>query len=143
TQTDVRRYPIEDVPLDQTPVEARPDVITYTGAPLTQEVAISGWPSLELLASSDCDDTEWHVKITDVGPHGRSVMVARGCRRASYRDPPRQPGPLMPGRVTRMVVELWPIQHCFRPGHRIRVSITSSDFPWFARSLNRFGPLKD
>ena len=40
-------------------------------------------------------------------------------------------------------VELWPVHHVFRPGHRVRVTITSSDFPWFARNLNRFGPLKD
>jgi putative CocE/NonD family hydrolase len=143
SQIDVRRYPIEDPPLDQSAVEQRLDVLTYTSAPLTQEVAISGWPSLELLASSNCDDTEWHVKITDVGPDGRSLKVAQGCLRASYRDSLERPEPLTPGEVTPMVVEIWPIQHCFRPGHRIRVSITSSDFPWFARSLNQFGPLKD
>lgn len=143
TQTDVKRYPIEDVPLDQTAVEARNDVLTYTSEPLTLPVVISGWPVLELLASSDCDDTEWHVKITDVGPDGRSLKVAQGCLRASYRDSQEHPAPLVPGEVTKMAVEIWPIQHCFLPGHRIRVSITSSDFPWFARSMNQFGPLKD
>jgi putative CocE/NonD family hydrolase len=143
TQTDVKRYPIEDVPLDQTAVEARSDVLTYTSEPLTLPVVISGWPVLELQASSDCDDTEWHVKITDVGPDGRSLKVCQGCLRASYRDSLEQPAPLVPGEVTKMAVELWPIQHCFLPGHRIRVSITSSDFPWFARSMNQFGPLKD
>lgn len=143
TQMDVRRYPIEDVPLDQSPVEARADVITYTSAPLTEAVTISGWPSLELLASSDCDDTEWHVKITDVQPDGRSLKVAQGCLRASHRDSLEHPTPLTPGQVTPMRVEIWPIHHCFRPGHQIRVSITSSDFPWFARSLNQFGPIKD
>jgi putative CocE/NonD family hydrolase len=143
TQTDVRRYPIEDVPLDQSAVEQRPDVLTYTSAPLTKELAISGWPSLELMASSDCDDTEWHVKITDVGPDGRSLKVAQGCLRASYRTSLEQPEPLTPGEVTLNRVEIWPIQHCFLPGHRIRVSVTSSDFPWFARSLNQFGPIKN
>ena len=66
TQIDVRKYPIEDVPLDQTEVEARPDVITYTSEPLTEELVISGWPHLELYAASDWDDTDWHVKLTDV-----------------------------------------------------------------------------
>lgn len=143
TQTDVKRYPIEDVPLDQTAVEARGDVLTYTGEVLSETVTISGWPVLELQASSDCNDTEWHVKITDVGPDGRSLKVCQGCLRASYRNSQEHPEPLEPGVVTVMAVELWPIQHAFLPGHRIRVSITSSDFPWFARSMNQFGPLKD
>jgi predicted acyl esterase len=51
--------------------------------------------------------------------------------------------PLTPGAPHRFRVELWPVHHTFLPGHRIRVTITSSDFPWFARSLNQFGPIKD
>jgi putative CocE/NonD family hydrolase len=142
TQLDVKQYPIEDVPLDQTAVEARPDVIVYTSAPLTEEFVISGWAHLELFASSDCDDTDWHVKLTDVHPDGRSLKVCQGCRRASYRDSLTDPSPLIPGQVHRFDVELWPVHHAFLPGHRVRVTITSSDFPWFARNLNHFGPLK-
>ena len=142
TQLDVRQYPIEDVPLDQTAVEARPDVIAYTSAPLTDEFVVSGWPHLEFFASSDCDDTDWHVKLTDVDPDGRSLKVCQGCRRASYRDSLTDPTPLTPGAVHRFDVELWPVHHAFLPGHRVRVTITSSDFPWFARNLNRFGSLK-
>jgi len=143
TQINVELYPVEDVPLDQTPVEARPDVLTWTSAPLEEELVVSGWPHLELFASSDCDDTEWHVKLTDVGPDGRSLKVCQGCLRASYRDSLEHPSPLTPGEVHRFDVELWPVHHAFLPGHRVRVSVTSSDFPWFARNLNRFGSLKD
>jgi putative CocE/NonD family hydrolase len=143
TQIDVELYPVQDVPLDQTAVEARADVLTWTSAPLTEEVVVSGWPHLELFASSDCDDTEWHVKLTDVGPDGRSMKVCQGCLRASYRDSLEHPSPLTPGEIHRFLVELWPVHHAFLPGHRIRVSVTSSDFPWFARSLNQFGSLKD
>ena len=143
TQINVERYPIEDVPLDQTAVEARPDVLTWTSEPLTEELVVSGWPKLELFAASDGDDTEWHVKLTDVWPDGRSLKVCQGCLRASYRDSLEHPTPLEPGAVGRFNVELWPVHHAFLPGHRVRVSVTSSDFPWFARSLNRFGPLKD
>lgn len=142
TQMDVRRYPLDDVPLDQSAVEARTDVIVYTSEPLTEELVISGWPHLELFASCDCDDTDWHVKLTDVQPDGRSLKVTQGCLRASYRDSIRQPTPLTPGEVYRFDVELWPTHHAFLPGHRVRVSITSSDFPWFARGMNRFGPIK-
>ncbi|HEU5423066.1 MAG TPA: CocE/NonD family hydrolase [Nitrolancea sp.] len=142
TQLDVLKYPFEDPPLDQSAVEARTDVLVYTSEPLTETLVISGWPHLELFASSDGDDTEWHVKLTDVTPEGRSLKVTQGCLRASYRDSLAEPEPLTPDEVTRFDVELWPTHHAFLPGHRLRVTITSSDFPWFARSLNRFGPLK-
>ena len=141
TQMDVRRYPSEDVPLDQTAVETRPDVITYTSDVLTEELAISGWAHLELFASCDCDDTDWHIKITDVDPNGRSLKVTQGCLRASYRDSLQTPTPLTPGETHQFDVEMWPTHHAFLPGHRIRVTITSSDFPWFARGMNRFGPI--
>jgi putative CocE/NonD family hydrolase len=143
TRLDVKRYPIEDVPIVMNEIEQRPDVITYTSAPLAQPLTVSGWPHLELWASSDRDDTEWHVKLTDVDENGRSVKVCQGCLRASYRDSLEHPTPLTPGVPHRFRIELWPVHHTFLPGHRIRVSITSSDYPWFARSLNQFGPLKD
>lgn len=142
TQLDVLAYPAENPPLDQSEVEARPDVISYTSEPLTSTLTISGWPHLDLFASSDCDDTDWHVKITDVTPDGRSLKVTQGCLRASYRDSQEHPEPLTPGKVERFDIELWPIHHAFLPGHRIRVTIASADFPWFARSMNRFGPIK-
>lgn len=141
TQMDVKLYPIEEVPLDQSAVEARPDVIGYTSDVLTDELVISGWAHLELFASSDCDDTDWHVKITDVDENGRSLKVTQGCLRASYRNSLTKPEPLTPGQVDKFDVEMWPTHHAFLPGHRVRVTITSSDFPWFARGLNRFGPI--
>lgn len=141
TQLDVRLYPFEDVPLDQTPVEARGDVVLYTSAPLTGEVVISGWPHLHLVASTDGDDTDWHVKLTDVDPQGVSRKVTQGELRASYRTGIEEPSPVTPREPLEYDVELWPTHHAFLPGHRIRVSVTSSDFPWFARNLNRFEPI--
>ena len=138
TQMDVKQYPLEDIPLDQSAVEARSDVILYTSDILEEELVVSGWPHLDLFASSDCNDTEWHVKLTDVYPDGRSMKVSQGCLRASYRESLEQPSPLVPGEVALFDVELWPTHYVFLPGHCIRVSITSSDFPWFARSRNRF-----
>jgi uncharacterized protein len=124
-------------------VEARADVVTYTSEPLQETLIVSGWPQLELWASSDRDDTEWHVKLTDVDEAERSIKVCQGCLRASYRESLEHPTPLTPGEPACFQVELWPVHHAFLPGHRIRVSVTSSDFPWFARSMNQFGPLKD
>src|SRR5688500_13413538 len=74
-------------------------------------------------------------------------MPSSACRRP-LRDvlsfPTRRSSdlPLTPGEPTRFQIELWPVHLAFLPGHRVRVSVTSSDFPWFARSMNQFGPLK-
>ena len=141
TGLDVSNYPLEDVPLEQTDNESRADVLTYTSAPLNESLVVSGWIRLELLASTDGEDTDWHVKICDVHPDGRSFKVTQGCLRASYRESLAEPTPLVPGRAYRFPVELWPTHHAFSPGHRVRVSVTSSDFPWFARNLNTFGPV--
>ena len=142
TGLDVRRYPFEDVPLDQTASEARDDVLCYTSEPVTEAVTVSGWPAVELYAASDGDDTDWHVKLTDVTPDGRSLRVTQGCLRAACRDSLEEPAPLVPGQTYRFNVELWPTHHVYLPGHRIRLTVTSSDFPWFARSMNRFGPAR-
>jgi putative CocE/NonD family hydrolase len=142
TRLEIGNAPMTDVPIVMNELEDRADVLVYTSDPLTSELEISGWAHLELFASSDCDDTEWHVKLTDVHSDGRSVKVCQGCLRASYRDSLETPSPLTPGEVNHFDVELWPVDHAFQPGHRVRVTITSSDFPWFARNLNQFGPLK-
>jgi uncharacterized protein len=141
TPMDIRKYPVEDVTMEQTATEARPDVVCFTSEPLAEERTVSGWPWLELFASTDGDDTDWHVKLTDVHPDGRSFRVTQGCLRAACRDSLETPEPLVPGETYRFHIELWPTHHVFLPGHRMRVTVTSSDFPWFARSLNRFGPI--
>jgi hypothetical protein len=138
----ISRYPLyEDVPLDQTAIEQRDDVLGFTSEPLDFELVISGWPRLELFASSDCDDTDWHVKVTDVDPDGRSLRLTQGCLRAACRNSLEFLEPLELGETYHFSIELWPTHHVLKPGHSIRVSVTSSDFPWFARSLNQFGPV--
>ncbi|WP_458317063.1 CocE/NonD family hydrolase [Mycolicibacterium brisbanense] len=142
TGLDVRNYPVEDVPLDQTANEGRADVLTYTGEVLDDALTVSGWPRVHLSASSDREDTDWHVKITDVHPDGRSVKVTQGCLRACHRESlDTTSAPMVAGTVYEFDVEMWPTHHVFLPGHRIRVSVTSSDFPWFARNLNQMGPV--
>ena len=138
---DIKKYPLEDIPLDQTLVESRPDVLSYSSEALLEELVISGWPHLTIYAASNCEDTEWHVKITDVYPDGRSMKVTQGCLRASYRESLEKPSRLVPGEIYTFDIELWPTHHVFLSGHCVRVTITSSDFPWFARSMNRFGKI--
>jgi hypothetical protein len=143
TGIDVRLYPFEDVPLDQTANEARADVVCFTQAALTHEVVLSGWAHLVFFASTDGDDTDWHVKITDVDPDGVSRRVTQGCLRAACRTSLERPTAITPDKVLEYDVELWPTHHVFLPGHSIRVTVTSSDFPWYARSMNRFGPVRE
>jgi putative CocE/NonD family hydrolase len=141
TGLDVRNYPIEDVPLDQTANESRDDVLTWTTEPLATPVTLSGRAHVLLQASSDCEDTDWHIKITDVDESGHSSKVTQGCLRACHRDSLEHATPMEPGRAYEFDLEMWPTHHVFLPGHRLRVSVTSSDFPWFARNLNSMEPI--
>jgi len=129
--------------LDETHLAARDDVVLYSTPPLAEALAISGWPRLELFASSDGEDTDWHVKLEDQGPDGRLLRVAAGCLRAVCRESLEHPTPLVPGAVTRFEVECNPVSHVFLPGHRLVLALTSSDFPWFARNCNRAGRAVD
>ena len=79
----------------------------------------------------------------DVFSDGRAYEVAQARMRASYRDSLSDPAPLEPGRAYEFDFELTALCHAFLPGHRIRVTLTSSDFPMYARSLNRFGRYRD
>jgi putative CocE/NonD family hydrolase len=142
TGIDVRLYPFEDVPLGQTSNEARDDIVSFTAAPVTEEVVLSGWAHVQFFASTDGDDTDWHVKITDVDPQGVSRRVTQGCLRAACRTSLEQPSAVTPYKVLEYDVEMWPTHHVFMPGHAMRITITSSDFPWYARSMNEFGPVR-
>ncbi len=126
-------------PLDESYLTRRADVVFYATDPLDAPLAVSGWPQLELFASSDGEDTDWHVKLEDQGPDGRLIRVAAGCLRAACRESLSEMAPLVPGAVHRFEVELGPVTHVFQAGHRAVLAVTSSDFPWFARSCNRFG----
>lgn len=134
-------YGQTDIGLDQTANDERDDVLVYTTEAFDRPLTISGAPRLRLEAASDGTDTDWHVKLSDVDRAGRSWKIAQGCLRAAFRDSLAEPTPLEPGRFYEFVIDLWPVQHTVAAGHRLRVSVTSSDFPWNARNLNEFGAL--
>jgi putative CocE/NonD family hydrolase len=139
------RFDVRDVPwqppLDLGELESQDGVVSWTSAPLAEPLTVHGWGSLEIFASTDGDDTDWHVKLADVGEDDRALQVAWGCLRASYAANPSAPAPVEPDAVERYCVELTPSFHTFAAGHRVRVVLSSSDWPWFARSLNRSGPI--
>jgi uncharacterized protein len=130
-------------PLDLQELVGRDDVLQFTSEPLEQPLTIYGWSFLDLLATTDGDDTDWFANLADVGPDGRTIRVAGGCLRASYRDSLVTPEPVPPGEPVRYRVEITPALHTFQPGHRVRLLVASAEFPWFARSMNRFGPIRD
>jgi putative CocE/NonD family hydrolase len=122
---------------DQSAVEDRPDVLCYTSPVLTAPVVVHGDVRVELWASSSAVDTDFTAKLVDVTPAGKAFNLADGIVRARYRHSPRRRSePLEPGVPTAFSIGLWDLAHTFLPGHRIRIEISSSNFPRFDRNLN-------
>ena len=124
---------------DQSDLESRPDLLVYSTAPLERGVTIAGRVSASLVVSSDRKDTDFTVKLIDVDPAGRSWNVANGVLRARYRRGMTTPVWFTPGEAVRLEVSLKATAHHFAPGHRIRLWISSSDFPLHDRNLNTGG----
>jgi putative CocE/NonD family hydrolase len=126
--------------VDQRPVEARQDVLVYTSDPLDRPLDVAGFVDAVLKVSSDARDTDFAVKLVDVAPDGTAWIVGDTIFRARYRDGFDKPVMMQPGRV--YTVQPTPIATSIRfgKGHRIRVEVTSSNFPKFARNLNTGGP---
>lgn len=113
-------------PLDQARVERRPDVLVYTTGPLADDLEVTGRVSVRLFASSDAPSTDWVARLCDVDADGISRNVTDGVVRVSAT----------PGEVAEHVVDLWSTSIVFRAGHRIRVQVTSSNFPRWDRNPN-------
>lgn len=130
-------------PLDRRFIERRDDVLVYTSEVLTESVDIAGNPTMHLFASSDCRDTDWVVLLTDVAPDGSSLLLTEGVMRARYRESLEHEALLTPGETYEFVITMGATTHTFRPGHCIRVDVTSSYFPTYARNLNTGGAIAD
>lgn len=128
-------------PLDQRLVEARDDVLCYTTAPLERPLAVAGPVSLELWAVTDAPDTDWTGKLVDVHPDGTAVLLCDGIIRARYRESLAEPRPLEPGRPTRYTIELGNVGCSFGAGHRLRLEVSSSNFPKFDPNPNTGRPV--
>lgn len=123
-------------PVDQAPILSRADVLAYTGDVLERDLEVTGPVTFELFAASSAADTDWMVKLCDVHPDGRSFNVTDGVLRASYRESLSARRLLEPGTVVRYQVRLQPTSIVFRAGHRLRLIVTSSDFPRYDRNPN-------
>jgi uncharacterized protein len=123
-------------PVDQTPLEARDDVLVYTSDELRSDVEVTGPVEVILYAASSARDTDWVVRLTDVHPDGRSLFLTEGILRARYRLGFERCELLEPGEVAEYRIRCYPTSNRFRRGHRIRLDVTSSSFPRFSRNLN-------
>lgn len=127
-------------PMDQTKVESRPDVLLFTSDVLQAPLEITGRITARLFVSSDCPDTDFTVKLCDVYPDGKSILVTDGIRRASLRNGFEKREPLMSGEVYPLEVDLWSTSLVFNKGHRIRVAVSSSNSPRFEPNPNTGDP---
>ncbi len=130
-------------PLDQRPVEKRRDVLSYTTTPLGSDLEVTGPIKVILYASSSAVDTDFTAKLVDVFPSGEARILTDGILRTRYRDSLEKPKPMKPWDVYRLTIDAGVTSNVFRAGHRIRVEISSSNFPRFDRNPNTGTPVAD
>jgi putative CocE/NonD family hydrolase len=124
---------------DQRQIESRHDVLVYTSEPLEQPMEVSGFVDAVLNVSSSARDTDFALKLVDVAPDGTAWIIGDTMLRARYRDSYTQPALMQPGQVYTLRPTPITTSIQFGKGHRIRVEVTSSNFPKFARNLNTGG----
>jgi putative CocE/NonD family hydrolase len=123
--------------LDQQPVEARDDVLVFTSAPVELPLSLAGPVTGTLYVATDGPDTDFVARLVDVYPDGRAMTLTDGVTRLRYRDGLAIPaGPVEAGQVYAISVDLWATAVTFMPGHRLRLDVTSSNFPRWERNPN-------
>ncbi|MCI0622624.1 MAG: CocE/NonD family hydrolase [Acidobacteria bacterium] len=128
-------------PQDRRGVQRRQDVLVYTSDPLGETLEITGPIEVKLYASSTAVDTDFTATLTEVLPDGRAAHISEGIVRAALRDSLEKESFLEPGKVYPFTIKVWETSWEFQPGSRIRLEISSSNFPRFARNLNTGAPI--
>ena len=123
-------------PQDQRPTEGRHDVLCYTSTPMEEDLEVTGPIKVVLYSATDGLDTDWTAKLMDVSPTGYAMLLCDGIIRARFRDSLSDPTLLEPNRVYEYEIDVGVTGNVFRRGHRIRIDISSSNFPRFDRNLN-------
>ena len=129
------------------PLKVRPDVVVFQTEPLEEPVEVIGPITVTLYASSSAPDTDFTVKLVDVYPpskdfpSGFDMNITDGIIRARYRNSSSRPELMAPGEVYEFVIEPFPTANHFKAGHRIRIDVSSSNFPRFDANPNTGEPL--
>lgn len=126
-------------PADQAAREELNGTLVYTSAPLERDVDLIGEASATLFAATTAPDTDWTARLCDVHPDGTSINLQEGIVRARFRQSLSDPTPIEPGRIYRYEIALGPVGARIAAGHRLRLDVSSSDFPQWDRNLNTGG----
>jgi putative CocE/NonD family hydrolase len=125
---------------DTSRLNERPDVLSFTSPPLDADVDVTGVVRATLWIASDAVDTDFSAKLIDVYPDGTSLHIADGQIRARYRNQHRTPELLVPGKTYKIEINLGSVSNLFVKGHRIRLDVSSSNFPKFEPNSNTAEP---
>lgn len=126
---------------DQEPVEKRTDVLVYTSLPLNSPIEVTGPLEVKIYAASSAVDTDFTAKLVDVWPNGKAYNLADGIVRARYRNSISKPEFLEPGKIYEYSIDIGNTSNVFKTGHRIRLEISSSNFPGNDQNLNTGHPI--
>jgi putative CocE/NonD family hydrolase len=127
-------------PTDQRPIEARRDVLVFETPPLEAPLEVTGFISLELFAATSAVDTDFTAMLVDAAPDGYARYLSDGIVRGRYRRSTQKPEPIVAGAVEKYTIDLWATSNVFLPGHRLRLYVSSSNFPRFDRNRNTGEP---
>ena len=130
-------------PKDQRSVEKRKDVLVYSSAPLVADTEVTGPIKLVLHAASSAMDTDFTAKLVDVFPDGSARNLTDGILRVRYRESLENPVLMTPGTAYKLTIDAGVTSNVFRAGHRIRLEVSSSNFPRFDRNPNTGGIVAD
>ena len=121
---------------DQREVEQRNDVLVYSGDTLAKDLEVTGPVTTILYAASSAPDTDFTAKLCDVRPDGYVQNIVEGIVRARFRESLTAPSPIVPERIYEYRLALWATSHLFKAGHRLRLEVSSSNFPRYDRNPN-------
>jgi putative CocE/NonD family hydrolase len=130
-------------PMDQRQVEQREDVLVYSTPVLHEDLEVTGRIELTLCAASTAPDTDFSVKLVDVFPNGMARNLTDGILRTRYRKSLSKPELLKPGAVNEFKIDAGVTSNVFQKGHRIRIELSSSNFPRFDRNPNTGRPIAE
>ncbi len=123
-------------PRDQSKAEARSDVLVFTKPALAKDLEVTGPVALDLYVSSSAVDTDFTGKLVDVWPNGFAQNLTEGILRMRYRNSQEKPELAKAGETYHVTVDLWATSNVFLAGHKLRLEVSSSNFPRFDRNLN-------
>jgi putative CocE/NonD family hydrolase len=130
-------------PLDQSPVEQRQDVLIYTSPPLTENIEVTGPVRAVLYVATSANDTDFTAKLVDVQPDGKALIVADGIQRLRYRLSLDKPVFVKRNTPYEINIDAGVTSYVFAAGHRIRLEVSSSNFPRFDRNTNSGGAITE